>query len=356
MSVASINPFSLLSEDTEVPEVAKVEKKETKADKTQAPQQATRGTQKPRGGAGSKGGRYYARGGGAKPQTREGGAEAEESAPAREERRNGDAGRGRGRGGGRGRGDRGGGRGAPGARGRTFDKHSQTGRTDTQKQVNQGWGSDEGKSELKAEEEGSKDAATETPVAASGDWAEGAGGDDAWGTPAPASGDAPAQEGAATPGERRRQEEEEDNTLTLEEYLKQQKEKLSTVVPKLGEDNVRKANEGEDVFEGAVLHAKDEEDAYFAGKTRNAPKQRSKAEKAKETIAYEGHFADASRGFRGRGRGGDRNGESREYRGRGRGGRGGRGAPREGGRGRAEANGNGNVDVADESAFPVLGA
>ncbi len=40
----------------------------------------------------------------------------------------GDAGRGRGRGGGRGRGDRG--RGAPGGgRGRTFDKHSQTGRT-----------------------------------------------------------------------------------------------------------------------------------------------------------------------------------------------------------------------------------
>ena len=140
---------------------------------------------------------------------------------------------------------------------------------DTQKQVHQGWGSDEGKAEFKAEVEGSKDAATETPVAASGDWGEGTGGDDAWGTPAPASGDASAQEGAATPGERRRQEEEEDNTLTLEEYLKQQKEKLSTVVPKLGEDNVRKANEGEDVFEGAVLHAKDEEDAYFAGKVKS---------------------------------------------------------------------------------------
>jgi len=365
MSVASLNPFSLLSEESEVPVVETVEKKETKTDKTEAPQQAARGGQKGRGGAANKGGRYYQRGGGANAQSREGAPETEEkeTAAPRDERRNGDAGRGRGRGGGRGRGDRG--RGAPGGRGRSFDKHSQTGRTDTHKQIQQGWGSDEGKSELKAEEEGSKDAAFETPaVAATSDWAEGgAPAEDAWGAPPPppaASGDAPTQEGATTPGGRRpgRPEEEEDNTLTLEEYLKQQKEKQAAVVPKLGDDNVRKANEGEDVFEGAVLHAKDEEDAYFLGKARVAPKQRSKTEKVKETLNYEGHFADQSRGFRGRGRGGsDRGGDTREFRGRGRGGpgRGGRGAPREGGRGRGEANGTGNVDVADEAAFPSLG-
>jgi len=355
MSVASLNPFSLLSEETEAPSVENVKKEETKTDKTQAPQQAARGGQRGRGGAANKGGRYYQRGGAVKTQTREGAPEVDESAPPREERRsNGDAGRGRGRGG-RGRGDRGG-RGAPGGRGRPFDKHSQTGRTDTHKQIQQGWGSDEGKAELKAEEEGSKDAVTDSPAApAATEWAEGsAPAEDGWGAPAPASGDAPAQEGATTPGGRRRPEEEEDNTLTLEEYLKQQKEKLVTV--KLADVNVRKANEGEDVFEGAVLHAKDEEDAYFSGKSKGAPKQRAKTEKVKETIAYEGRFADVGRGFRGRGRGSENTTDARtEFRGRGRGGRGGRGGPREGGRGRAEANGSGNVDVADEAAFPSLG-
>lgn len=129
---------------------------------------------------------------------------------------------------------------------------------DSEKKIHQGWGGDEGKSELKAENDGTKDAAAEVP---SNDWASPAGNaDDAWGPPT-ITNDAAATD-APTEG-RPRREEEEDNTLTLDQYLAKQKE--NTIVPKL--ESVRQANDGaDDLFKDAVKVVKDEEDAYFAGK------------------------------------------------------------------------------------------
>jgi len=95
-----------------------------------------------------------------------------------------------------------------------------------------------------------------------------------WGTPAEAPVDAwgdaatPADGEAKPEGGRARKEkeaEEEDNTLTLEQYMTQQKEKESAV-PKL--ESVRKANDGaEDVWKGAVALTKnDDEESYYVGK------------------------------------------------------------------------------------------
>ncbi|KAJ3472301.1 hypothetical protein NLI96_g13373 [Meripilus lineatus] len=83
----------------------------------------------------------------------------------------------------------------------------------------------------------------------------------------PEEGAAPAAAEGDKAGEGRRRErepEEEDNTLTLDQYFKQQKE--LDIVPKL---ETRKANEGDDsIFKGATLVTKkdEDEDAYFIGK------------------------------------------------------------------------------------------
>lgn len=63
-----------------------------------------------------------------------------------------------------------------------------------------------------------------------------------------------------------RDEEEEDNTLTLDQYLAQKKEKETAAVPKL--DDVRKANEGADesLWKEATKLDKQEEDVFFAGR------------------------------------------------------------------------------------------
>lgn len=199
---------------------------------------------------------------------------------------------GRGRGGRGGRGDRGD-RGARGGRGRPFDRHSQTGKTyvsflqiflqskhpisDSEKKIHQSWGGDDGNTEFKTEQAAVVDAAAEATGAGewgaepapAADWgapvAEASA--DAWATPADA---APAAEGdkAESRPRREREPEEEDNTLTLDQYLAQQKDKDS-IVPKL---EVRKANDGaDDIFKDAVAVAKNEEDdVYFAGKVRAA--------------------------------------------------------------------------------------
>ena len=138
--------------------------------------------------------------------------------------------------------------------------------SDSDKKIHQGWGGDEGKSELKAEEDGSKDAFAESPKPTGDDnaWGAPANDGDGWGAP-PADFGTPAQED--TPAETRRgKEEEEDNTLTLDQYLAQQKEKASDVVPKL--ENVRQANDGaENLFKDAIQVVKGgDEDSYFAGK------------------------------------------------------------------------------------------
>jgi len=137
--------------------------------------------------------------------------------------------------------------------------------SDSDKKVHQGWGGDEGNTELKAEQAATTDAKNEwtTDAAPAGDWGAAPAGDaaaaDAWGA-------APTQEGEKPEGRGRKfVEEEEDHTLTLDQYLAQKKEK-DAAIPKI--EAVRVANDGaEDAFKGATLITKsEEEETYFAGK------------------------------------------------------------------------------------------
>ncbi|KAG1744882.1 hypothetical protein EDD22DRAFT_973054 [Suillus occidentalis] len=346
MSVATRNPFALLDEDrSSTPPPAS-----EPAPPAPPPQsQPTRG--RGRGGPASRGGRYYQRGGAAPPAT----APPTDDQPAAEPKpRRFDGERKEGRGRGRGRGDRG--------RGRPFDKHSQTGKTDSDKKVHNSWGGDDGETERKTEEAATNDAFAENANAAGGlnnwaapaaeapsnDWAASADAPpaDDWAAP-------PAAEGAEKPqsGEKRERrgdrEEEEDNTLTFDQYLAQQREKENALVPKL---DVRKPNDGadDDVFKGAAPLQKDELE-YFAAKAKSAPKARTKKDE-KVFIEIEARFERPSRGGGRGGRGGDRGGgeRSRGERGRGRGGRG------RGGANGHSAQGASAVNVDDETAFPSL--
>ncbi|GAA5911849.1 hypothetical protein JCM8208_002459 [Rhodotorula glutinis] len=203
--------------------------------------------------------------------------------------------------------------------GRPFDRHSQTGRVDSDKAEAAGWGAEDGKKELEAEQLGDADAKAEKPTAAA--------------------------DGTATPV-REAPIEEEDNTQTYEEYLAAQAEKkLSLALPE-----ARKANEGDDASFGQALTKKAEaEEEWLYGAPKAAAGKTKKQKEGKTFIEVE--FTSAprkdTRGERApaaRGRGGARGrGE-----GRGRGGaRGGatRGAPSS--RGSAPA-------VPDASAFPAL--
>ncbi|KAH7915799.1 hypothetical protein BJ138DRAFT_1122319 [Hygrophoropsis aurantiaca] len=333
MSVATKNPFAILDEESEAPAPPPA------AAAAPQPPAAPRANQKPRGGPASRGGRYYARGGAANAAKDQPGDEPPVGTEQPKRRFDGERGE---------RGDRRGrGRGGPRGRGRPFDRHSQTGKTDSDKKVHQSWGGDDGNAELKAEEAADGDAAAET---VNNDWAAPADGaapaDDAWG--------APPADGAAAPAEpdtrrREREPEEEDNTLTLEQYLAQQKEKESALVPKL---EARKANEGADdtLWDGVAPLKKDDEEAYFAGKAKSAPKSRGE-KKEKVFIEIEARFDRPSRGGP-RGRGGDR-GDRGDRGERGRGGGRGRGSNR--GRGGASNGYSAQaVNVADTTAFPSL--
>lgn len=329
MSVASKNPFALLDEAGESLPASTPPK--APAPPAPAP---TRGTnQKSRAGPASRGGKYYARGGSKSTQVRD--TPADDSTEPAPRKFDGERGRGRGRGGRGGRGDQRGGR-------RPFDRHSGTGKTDSDKKVHQGWGGDDGNRELQDETTATVDAAAEAASPNDAWGAEGTASADAWGasdTPADAS--APAAD--AKPEGRPRREEEEDNTLTLDQYLAQKKENDLVAVPKL---ETRKANEGADgnIWKDVVPLSKGEGDAYFVGKGKSAPKTRAKKEE-KVYLEIDAHFERPSRGGA-RGRGGER----------GRGGRGGGGGG--GGRGRGGGRPNGNnttaVNVDDETAFPSL--
>ncbi|KAL0951122.1 hypothetical protein HGRIS_007858 [Hohenbuehelia grisea] len=334
MSVATRNPFALLdAEDASRPSTPPAAKAAPPA-----PPVPVRNQQKTRGGPASRGGKYYPRGGASKGAPRDGNPNQngiDEPLPEGQKRFEGSEGRGRGRGRGRG---------APRGGRRPFDKHSATGKTDSDKKIHQSWGGDDGKTELKTEEAANTDAAAEGTWggdAAPGDWAAPAEGTQDWASgaaPADASGDKPAE------GERRRKErepEEEDNTLTLEQYLAQKKDELN--VPKL---ETRKANEGADgdLWKGAVALQKGaEEDAYFVGKNKTSSSKARTSKPEKVYLEIDARFERPDRGGRGRGRG-DRGGD----RARGRGAP--RGAPR-GGRGPAAEQA---VNVNDESAFPSL--
>lgn len=333
MSVASKNPFALLdAEDSSRPETPAASKAPAAPQPSAPGASANRNQQKTRGGPAARGGKYYARGGG--KQGPRDSAPVNEDTPVPEGKKF-EGGRG-GRGGARGRGARGRG-------GQRFDRHSQTGRTDSQKKVHQGWGGDEASTELKAEEGAVADAAADSGAAA--EWGADAAAPADWAAPTDGDAAVPAAEGDAKPEGRPRRErepEEEDNTLTLDQYLAQQKEK-DTVIPKL--QGTRQANEGQDdAFKDAVALTKnEEEEAYFAGKTKSAPKAKAKKEE-KVYLEIDARFERPDRGGRGRGRGGDRGGD----RGRGGGERRGRGArpPRQ--------NGAPTPNVDDQNAFPSL--
>lgn len=328
--VASVNPFALLdAEDASRPSSPAPAPKDT-------PQQAP-AAQKPRNGPAARGGKYYQRGG-AKAAPRDSGGNLNQNGIEEPVGKKFD-GRGRGRGGARG---------ARGGRGRPFDKHSQTGKTDSDKKIHQSWGGDDGKTEFKAEEAATLDAAAE----GANEWAAdtSAGAADAWGADNSAAADAwtapsdaPAGDAGATgtPGDkpqpRRKDAEEEDNTLTLDEYLAQQKEKETSLLPKL--ESTRKVSD--DNWKDVVPLQKGSEDSYFVGKTKAVPKARTKKEE-KVFLDIEPRFERPSRGGT-RGRGGDRG----DRRGSGRGGRGG------GFRGRGAAPSS-SVDVDDQAAFPSL--
>ncbi|KAJ3814504.1 hypothetical protein F5876DRAFT_72853 [Lentinula aff. lateritia] len=349
MSVASKNPFALLDEGAESRSSSPAPATKAPAPPAPAPARDNkRSTQK-----GPRGGQYYSRGGAKGSGTRgdgnpnQNGVEEAESAPKKF-----DGSRGRGRGG----------RGRGGARGGRPDRHSQTGKIDSEKKIHQGWGGDEGKSELQVETEATVDAAAEQAGADA--WGTTGGNASAWDTPAGEAAPVAATEDKPERENRRREEEEEDNTLTFDQYLAQKKE--NDALPK---PQVRQANEGADgdIWKDAVaLQKGGDEGAYFVGKVifqplnihpiaflrvlliqnkTTAPKPRAKKEE-KVFIEIEGRFDRPARGGRGRG-------DGRGSRGRGEG----RGEGRRGGaRGGRQNNGPtpATINVDDEAAFPSL--
>jgi len=256
--------------------------------------------------------------------------------------------------GGRGRGERGSGRGrgAGGARTARPDRRSATGITDSDKKEHQGWGGDDGKRELEAENAAEGDAAAEKAAAVDGEAAPAA---DAEGDAA--NGDKKAEAPAAAPAA---PVEEEDNSKSYEEYLAERKAAGRGILENLTGASGRKANEGSDdsQWKDGVLLEKTEGDAYFEGKQKE---KNVKQKQRKEKNLLEVEFAAPPRTDSGRGEGG--RGRGRGERGTGRGGRGGdrgsgrgRGAPRGGNAsaprgGRGAANG---VNVDDSAAFPSL--
>lgn len=144
--------------------------------------------------------------------------------------------------------------------------------SDSDKKIHNGWGGDDGNAELKVEEAATIDAAAES--GGLNDWAAPADtstGDD-WGAPAeePVPEQSPDAEKPESARRRDRDPEEEDNTLTLDQYLTQQREKETALLPKL---ETRKANEGtEDAIpDGAVRLEKGEGETYFSGKVASRP-------------------------------------------------------------------------------------
>lgn len=149
---------------------------------------------------------------------------------------------------------------------------------DSDKKIHQGWGGDDGQEEFKTEQAATVDAAAEGNTwggeSKAADWGGETTAD--WGAVDPAPAEittTPAAEEDKAEGRPRRErerEEEEDNTLTLDQYLAQQKEK-DLAIPKL--DNTRKANEGADdnMWKDAVPLTKDEDkESYFIGKAGRA--------------------------------------------------------------------------------------
>lgn len=129
--------------------------------------------------------------------------------------------------------------------------HSSFLSSDSDKKFHQGWGGDEGNTELKAEEAAASDAAAEAAPESPAEGAE----------------TAPEDKAEGSRPRREREPEEEDTTLTLDQYLAQKKEKEANL-PKI--EATRQANEGledDKLWKDAVPITKnEEEEAYFVGK------------------------------------------------------------------------------------------
>lgn len=150
--------------------------------------------------------------------------------------------------------------------------------SDSDKKIHQGWGGDEGGTELKAEEAGKTDAQAEGDATATDSWDPVPIADDPWGAPPPSAdpwGAPPATDGTPAvedtkaendrkPGER--ELEDEESTMSYDQYLAQLKETTTSTIPKL--EGIREANEGADgAWDDVVEHKKNEdEQAYFVGK------------------------------------------------------------------------------------------
>ncbi|KAK0522017.1 hypothetical protein OC834_006445 [Tilletia horrida] len=351
MSVASQNPFALLREDGDDSPAPVAAPKAAAAAPTTTPAAPRAGTSTAppnnRNAVPGSGGRSNPRGtgsyprGGARGGARSGAAPAgagaeEEGAPARTREPRGDRG---------GRGGRGRGR---GGRGRPFDRHSQTGKEDTEKRIAQGWGGDDAKRELDSEDKAVQDANAEKngdgPIA---------------------NGDAPAEgkegEAASKDATPAIPEEEVDNTKTLDQYLAEQTAKRATLG---ASKEVRSAQDDQWKDFGTPLVKNTEGEAYYLKTKEDASAKaaagRGSARKEKQFLEIDRTFstpAGGAGGRGGRGRGEGRGG----YRG-GRGGEGGagRGAAAgagRGGRGRGGASrggANAGVNLSDQSAFPSL--
>ncbi|KAI5814747.1 hypothetical protein BZA77DRAFT_356219 [Pyronema omphalodes] len=309
--VASKNPFDLLGNDPPEEDVPskgpprEVVKKDTSSKKKdEKPASATPAASRGNG----RGGKPRYTGNDAAFRDREAGAERNRSKPTNED---GSAPRG------------GAGRGGPRRQGgRTRDdRRDATGKDEHEKQVNLSWGGNSGESALKAEIEGQEAALKEAA-------AEGA--------------EAAAGEEAATPVE------EEDKTKTYDQYLAE----LAAKKAALGTLEIRRPQETSDKkWANAKAIDHDAEEVFFAGESKD--KTRTRERKQKQIIEIEPKFVDpnASRGGQRGGRDGQRGGRDGQ-----RGGQRG-GAPRGGARGgRAPAPAAANVNLADSSAFPKLGA
>ncbi|EEQ84075.1 uncharacterized protein BDCG_00880 [Blastomyces dermatitidis ER-3] len=216
------------------------------------------------------------------------------------------------------------------------DRTNRSDRTETNKQVEQGWGATDGEANWDDERAAAASAKREKK--------EGPGSE-------PADAEAAAAAAAAA--------EAEDKAKSYAEYLAEQAEQRRE---DLGVKEARKPNEGvkaDKKWATARQFKRDEdEEAYIKGKEEKA--RREKARKEKAFVEVDMRFVEQPRGGRGGGRGGGGRGGGD----RGRGGNGGRGGggrggefrggagPRGGPRGGPAAGPSVNVD---EKNFPALG-
>ncbi|KAE8215677.1 hypothetical protein CF327_g1077 [Tilletia walkeri] len=371
MSVASQNPFALLREDGDDSPAPTTAPKPSpnnpsslpaapRAGASVAPPNNRNAAVPGSGGRPSNRGTgtgSYPRGGGrgGAPRAPAAAGGEEEGAPARNREPRGD------RGGARG----GRGRGGPRGRGRPFDRHSQTGREDSEKRIAQGWGGDDAKRELDNEDKAVADANAdkngEGPIA-NGDAAPAADGE--------AGADAAATKEAASAPVPTIPEEEVDNTKTLDEFLAEQTAKRATLG---GSKEARAAQDDQWKDFGTPLVKNTEGEAYYVKQAKDeaaasaAAAKTAKARNQKQFLEIDQTYSTPAGGADRGGRGGRGRGEGRGgYRGgrgggeggaRGGGARGGEGSRGRGGAGRGGASrggANAGVNLSDQSAFPSL--